>query len=235
MGTHLLRLGHRRVLFLSNVGAYRGSVAARRAGLAEAFGEAGLADPLAHLQVEPGESDWIADTNRYTDAVVDFLAANAPADLPGSATDDESFVSEFRSTVVIRLGRYARRRRVLASLAALKGPTSVTAWVCYNDELAADCLDSLAGRGVEVPGELSVVGFDDSDEASRRSITSYNFNGSAYVHAMVEFLLNPARRGLFRRDRDIVTYEGYVTPRRSSGRPHGHGGHHRRERSPSRA
>lgn len=45
-------------------------------------------------------------------------------------------------------------------------PTGV---VCMSDELAAGVLDAAAARGVDVPGQLSVVGFDDTRQAAWES------------------------------------------------------------------
>jgi DNA-binding LacI/PurR family transcriptional regulator len=42
-------------------------------------------------------------------------------------------------------------------------PTGI---VAMSDELAAGVLDAAAARGVDVPGQLSVVGFDDTDTAA---------------------------------------------------------------------
>lgn len=38
-----------------------------------------------------------------------------------------------------------------------------TAVLCYNDEVAVGLLDVLRGVGIQVPGDISVVGVDDSD------------------------------------------------------------------------
>lgn len=39
-----------------------------------------------------------------------------------------------------------------------------TALVAYNDAIACACMRALASRGVRVPGDVSVVGFDDTQE-----------------------------------------------------------------------
>jgi DNA-binding LacI/PurR family transcriptional regulator len=47
----------------------------------------------------------------------------------------------------------------------LDGPDPPTGVVAMSDELAAGVLDAAADRGVDVPGRLSVVGFDDTPTA----------------------------------------------------------------------
>lgn len=49
-----------------------------------------------------------------------------------------------------------------AALAFLGGTDRPTAFVCYNDELAVRLMEAVRQTGLKVPGDLSVVGFDDS-------------------------------------------------------------------------
>jgi len=46
------------------------------------------------------------------------------------------------------------------------GPSRPTGVICNNDLMAIGILDGLAARGLSVPGDLSVVGFDGIDLAS---------------------------------------------------------------------
>jgi LacI family transcriptional regulator len=55
-------------------------------------------------------------------------------------------------------------RRALASLLALAQPP--TAVFCANDLTAFGALEVAHRRGLEVPGDISIVGFDDIDEAA---------------------------------------------------------------------
>lgn len=48
---------------------------------------------------------------------------------------------------------------------SLTGPLDFTAVFCANDQMALGLLHGLAGRGIDVPGDVSVVGFDDLPEA----------------------------------------------------------------------
>ena len=49
----------------------------------------------------------------------------------------------------------------------LDGPEPPTGLLCMSDELAIGALRAAAERGLSVPGELSVVGWDDTPEAAR--------------------------------------------------------------------
>lgn len=91
----------------------------------------------------------------------------------------------------------ARRERLLEALephleAALKRK-DLTAWVAVDDDTALLVLDFLGRRGLEVPRDISLVGFDDTPEGARRDLTSYNFEFERLNHYVVRFLLEPAR------------------------------------------
>ena len=95
----------------------------------------------------------------------------------------------------------------------------VTAWVAVTDALAIRALSWLAGKGVRPGRDLSVAGFDDSPDAFLHSLTSYNFNCEATVHAMLAHLVGRRMTQSGKNKREIVEIEGFVTPRSSTGRP----------------
>ncbi|MFI6119368.1 LacI family DNA-binding transcriptional regulator [Streptomyces sp. NPDC051064] len=51
-----------------------------------------------------------------------------------------------------------------AALRVLDGPDRPTGLVCANDRVAAGALLAAARLGIDVPGDLSVVGYDDQDQ-----------------------------------------------------------------------
>lgn len=69
-----------------------------------------------------------------------------------------------------------------------------SAWVCATDTVASAALDFLRARNVLVPRHISVVGLDDTPEASAVRLTSYNFNARAAVGYMMESLLRSRGR-----------------------------------------
>jgi DNA-binding LacI/PurR family transcriptional regulator len=63
----------------------------------------------------------------------------------------------------------------------------VTAWVGASDYVALAALDFLKTKGKTVPGDISVMGFDDSFEALYAELSSYNFNIRSYASSMLDF------------------------------------------------
>jgi GntR family transcriptional regulator of arabinose operon len=57
-----------------------------------------------------------------------------------------------------------------AALAMLKHQERPTAFVCYNDELAVRLLDAVRQIGLNIPEDLSLVGFDDSPLATATEV-----------------------------------------------------------------
>ena len=59
-----------------------------------------------------------------------------------------------------------------AAGALLDGPEPPTGLLCMSDELAIGALRAAAARGLSVPAELSVVGWDDTREGERAGLTT---------------------------------------------------------------
>lgn len=119
--------------------------------------------------------------------------------------------------------RYQRYLPLMgAGIEQALGDGVVTALVCVSDDLALFCLDFLAALGREVPSDISVVGFDDTLEATRRRLTSYDFNNNAVVRACVDHILNPRAR--LHTGHAPLDLDGYVVKRASSGPARGAGG-----------
>jgi DNA-binding LacI/PurR family transcriptional regulator len=87
--------------------------------------------------------------------------------------------------------------------------------VADSDGFALDALAFLAARGVRVPQDISVVGFDDSLEASFYRLSSYNFNGAAVAEAMLAHVMAPSRAPGPSQAAEI---EGSVTERATTAR-----------------
>lgn len=68
---------------------------------------------------------------------------------------------------------------------------AASAWVMANDIQAIVALDFLARMNIRVPGDLSVVSFDNTIDAMERGLTSYDFNPRAIVYRMLSFIMQP--------------------------------------------
>jgi LacI family transcriptional regulator, galactose operon repressor len=83
---------------------------------------------------------------------------------------------------------------------------AVTAVIAYNDLVAIGLLNRFVARGVKVPGDISVLGFDDIDSAAmiHPSLTTVaapkEQAGRAGVDLLVQLLNQPDSQGVLRRE-----------------------------------
>ena len=91
--------------------------------------------------------------------------------------------------------------------ATLKLPASTSAAICYNDNVAVAFCAVLGERGLRVPADISVIGFDDLHAASAiPPLTTVSHMLEEMGAAAVDLLLDMIERT--KRPRDLV-----VTPR----------------------
>jgi DNA-binding LacI/PurR family transcriptional regulator len=93
----------------------------------------------------------------------------------------------------------------------------ITAWIGANDFLALNGIDYLKKRGIEIPGDISIIGFDDCFEAINYHLTTYNFNSHALIHAMYNFLLTSQRARLVQKQSELEICDGYIVERKTVG------------------
>ena len=93
-----------------------------------------------------------------------------------------------------------------------------TIWICENDALAMRALSFLRERGIRVPDDLSVVGFDNVPiEALENRLTTIDFNSIEVIRRMLNFVLRPPRpRGPYRHL--PIEIEGIVMERGTAGK-----------------
>ena len=89
--------------------------------------------------------------------------------------------------------------------------SGATLWVACSDLAASWCLSWLRRRGIEVPRDLSLAGFDDARDATRLDLTSLRFPIQEMVRAMVRQILSGLRE-----KGGIVRYAGEVVERGST-------------------
>lgn len=182
-GRYLKQLGHRTIVYLSTYPDTEWA-SSRYEGLCEALGSRGRVH-LLQAESPPEAQELIAKGRSLAQAAQQLL------------TTDIS-----RSTAVLRSVERVGRgmRELLASSPALRdyhhavlvplldraaAITDATAWVAANDELAVECLLYCRERTIEIPTRLSLMGFNDGIESFTFGITSYNFNPTAVMRAMV--------------------------------------------------
>lgn len=143
------------------------------------FNEAGVRLAVEHL-VElghrsffqiAGPDGWLASRGRSRG--YDAALAEHGLRSQGTASGDWTAASGYRAGLTVPVD------------------TGVTAVVAANDQMALGALAALADRGIRVPEDVSVVGFDDIPEAQyfRPGLTTVRLDFVAQGRLMVERLL----------------------------------------------
>jgi DNA-binding LacI/PurR family transcriptional regulator len=96
---------------------------------------------------------------------------------------------------------------------------AATAWICANDVIAFSALAFLKRRGMDVPADRSVVGFDNLPVAALdHGLTTLDFNAMGFIRLMLDFIGRPPRpRGRCRNR--TVEVEGIIMERETTGKP----------------
>jgi len=95
-------------------------------------------------------------TGRPTDAATEDRLAGVRAAIAGAGLPEDALA------IVVGDGHATGGERAMRELLATARVTGV---VCYNDLTAVGALRAIRDRGLGVPGDMSVVGFDDIDLA----------------------------------------------------------------------
>lgn len=139
-----------------------GDTAQRGVDVVSADNWSGTHALVEHLVVDHGRYRLfhVDGPSTAPDARARRLAMRAVIDAHPGAVLTGSFCGRF----TVHSGQEAAER-LLADTRAIGGPLP-DAIVCANDQMAIGVVRTLAGRGIRVPGEVAVVGFDDIFPAS---------------------------------------------------------------------
>jgi hypothetical protein len=187
MALHLLAQGHRRLALISpfhgaswSQNRFAGLTRALTRVSPEAAAVPFVLDIPYHLPHQMGRDE---DEPRLRAALEKI---RLPAGLEGALS---------RLEPEIRLA--LRREKILVALTPLLARAlqqkDLTAWVAVDDDTAMLILDFLHRRNRSVPEDVSLVGFDNTAEGARSSLTSYDFDFDRFNQYVLRYLLDPER------------------------------------------
>jgi hypothetical protein len=192
--TYLLSLGHRHIAYFSMFHKSRWSVT-RYNSMQNACAEAGFPECMQLL---------------------------SRPEIDGQASDDKAAIPDLSgwSKLQTALDTLALRKRMNAALQllfaqAISDP-AITAWVAANDYIAVCAQEFLQAKGIDIPGRISLMSFDDSVLAMTHRITSFNFNLPGIVNAAFRHILQSKRESRSFRPRTIEI-PGAIVERETTG------------------
>ena len=101
-----------------------------------------------------------------------------------------------RSLTVVESYEHQPTSGGAAAAVALDANPRITALMCTADVLALSAMDYLRARGIYVPGQMTVTGFDGVPEARRRGLCTVSQSSMDKGRAAGKLLHNPPRTGL---------------------------------------
>jgi LacI family transcriptional regulator len=140
-------------------------------------------------------------TGRPTDAATEDRLAGVRAAIAGAGLPEDALV------VVVGDGHATGGERAMQELLATSGVTGV---VCYNDLTAVGALHAIRDHGLGVPGDVSLVGFDDIDLAKLVDppLTTVAQDTEAMGRWAVEYLARVIGRGQARSSNGATPDDG---------------------------
>ncbi len=213
VATHLLRLGHRRIAFISGLYAHPWAQQ-RRHALERVFASAGFVHAVKPLVVE-GTFDLYrrrveqrSGTQRVEDLMLEETRALGVLFSP-------LIMARNRNAIVGNLVQADIFGALVPLFDEARADTTITAWVCDNDDHAVFALEYLTEHRIDVPGCISVAGFDDVARASVANLTTYRFDRSRAGSSLVGHILAPYSRA--RRRVSYVHIDGTMVRRGTTG------------------
>jgi DNA-binding LacI/PurR family transcriptional regulator len=193
VGQFLLERGHTSVAYVSPIHNNYWSKG-RLEGLRRVYRRAGISRVDA-FTVEGFESDW-----EYMHRLNEYFGdkkpqISFPKDIPGAVRKQARSVcfEYYRDAFIME--------KISPLVEGIVGANRYTALVGVNDHAALLLRSLLQEREIDIPGEISLVGFDDAFESLTHGLTTYNFNVPALTHAIIETVLGTYRP---RKQRDLV-------------------------------
>lgn len=174
VGSYLLSHGHRKIAYISSTAHTKWSQNRLR-GLREAYRVAGLTGGITEVRFSPysrtaraelqqGMREHSRELQRYLEQR-QLPLGDIHHVVGGLISSTRSLDEKNRTSSLLP-----------AHLDQLADNSAITAWVCATDKLAVECLRYCRKCNMQVPRDISIVGFDDSFDAFTHDLTSFNFN-----------------------------------------------------------
>jgi DNA-binding LacI/PurR family transcriptional regulator len=215
VGNFLLSQGHRRIAYFS--ATIRQPYSRNRlVGLTQAFRSVGLGHAVNAFTCEAARPAGHSAQTQVAAAMRDVTAFLRSPQSRAAPEARRALARGIESSDLlmgmVSAGEWARHALtpMLSEAVATEG---ITAWVGDTDPIALTCLDYLRSRRRRVPQDTSVVGFDDTLAASFSGLTSYSFNASGVVQAMLTHILSPPERARTLTWSQTTEVDGFVNVR----------------------
>ncbi len=213
---YLLNLGHIKVGFFSpfHKGAWS---QLRLEGVTDIFRDAGITDGVTPFVLNTYAYQW--EFIHHSDNKEDIRAffeqyepGKSRLKFSGKGGMISYSISKYLTEQNCATGEIYQKMLPLFTRAL--SDRNITSWIFANDFAATLALDFLKTAGRSVPQDLSVIGFDNSLDAMEYQLTSYDFNTTGIINAMIRYIISPSIFPM----QTVIEAEGTIIERRSTAR-----------------
>ncbi|MBD3243596.1 MAG: GntR family transcriptional regulator [Chitinivibrionales bacterium] len=215
---HLRELGHRRVAFVS---PYKpggtGWVGDRMQGVRDVYGGDVVELWCDDLLSPEGTRSWVERSLMPT-------LKRATATLCADIREKTCMVGEdwLRAELAPSISSRYTESHLQPLFQRAAADPSITAWIGANDDVALSALRYLARERIDVPAQVSVIGFDGTREGLLARLSTFDFNIPAFVRTALELVLRP-RAPRNARPAAVIDIPGVLVMRETSGVHHAEG------------
>jgi DNA-binding LacI/PurR family transcriptional regulator len=189
-GHFLQELGHKRIAYVSRYHNTEWSQQ-RYDGLKKAFTETGSSDCVRLMSIPDVDTRPAMDDPAIIRAIEKITGINSKFPLRKGIPAVEEYgqiLPRIRGLLSLR-GQY---RSVWKHFEELFKDATITAVVGSQDYTAILAHEFLKEKGVDVPGEISLIGFDNHEMALQDDLTSYHFLFSNIAADVLAYIINPS-------------------------------------------
>jgi hypothetical protein len=215
VGRLLLQLGHRRIAYVTTEVASQWSID-RYDGLRQAMAETGVPEPVTLTALAQDPYSWREGPLLDNGGILSQAGRRMLRGIRHHPPLNRSLLWP-EEQVKYLVEANAALKKMAPVFSKMLQDKRITAVVADNDTTAVLCLTLLETRGIRVPQDISVVGFDDEKFALVNNLTSYNFNCRAVILAALRHLLEPSRSANTGPVKKSVEIQGYVVQRGTTG------------------
>ncbi|MBD3419138.1 MAG: GntR family transcriptional regulator [Chitinivibrionales bacterium] len=212
---YFLELNHTRMAYISPFHALKWSQQ-RLEGMQDVLRRAGLPDGVEPLVFDKFDSTWKFYQHARQTSRMDSLSQayhEWREQIPAATAGHLDLIMDWALRETIEHAEICHRTYPLLDR-ALKDQ-SITACVCANDLIAVMALQYLKHKGINVPQRLSLFGYDNSLQALKLRLTSFEFNMQPIATAMLQHVLQPPDP-LRSKVKPLLEIDGYIVTRTST-------------------
>lgn len=177
--------------------------------------------PELHVSLTPGISQAAEHLRALGHTSCVFVNCSRPEHSRGKSIR-ETF--DAHGLAMVELGPYDPRFETGLHAATLAVANGATAILAHNDLVAVGLLHQLAGAGIAVPGQISVIGIDDTLLASTSipALTTIRISPQAVATQAADLIVEAINGNVSGPDATFVEVGSRLIPRASTGpAPHG--------------